>query len=329
MAVAVVSGGHVSPRHFRSQIGSSLAVSTAAAALQSFLRDSVASNGPVPFVPEQVHELERKIVSGWLAAIESDLEDNPFTAAERDAIEKEEGAAAWSAIASCPQQVYDATLLVAAATGRVLLYLQLGDGEILSVSGQGATTRPLPPENPLAATQTASLCQPDAWKHFRSSWVTDVAMPSLVLLSTEGYPHAFRSDEDFLKIGQNYLDIIREQGIGSLTKALPAILTEATQQGDGGDDITLALLKDDLVAGAPRATRVPRALMAAAARSLSASALMEKLKIRHNGPQQVPELALGLVPTPKTKGRLRNTLLFLVVAAILILVAVFRTRIFP
>ena len=73
VAVAVVSDGHGSPRHFRSQIGSSLAVSTVAATLQGFLRDSVSSNGQVPFVPEQVHELERKIVSGWLAAVQSDL----------------------------------------------------------------------------------------------------------------------------------------------------------------------------------------------------------------------------------------------------------------
>ena len=78
VAVAVVSDGHGSPRHFRSQIGSSLAVSTVAATLQGFLRDSVAPNGQVPFVPEQVHELERKIVSGWLAAVQSDLDKQSF-----------------------------------------------------------------------------------------------------------------------------------------------------------------------------------------------------------------------------------------------------------
>src|ERR1700761_979294 len=66
VAVAVVSDGHGSPRHFRSQIGSSLAGPPAAATLQTFLLESVASNGQVPFVPEQVHELERKLVSGWL-----------------------------------------------------------------------------------------------------------------------------------------------------------------------------------------------------------------------------------------------------------------------
>ena len=53
VAVAVVSDGHGSPRHFRSQVGSSLAVSTVAATLQAFLRDSVASNSPVPLSPSK------------------------------------------------------------------------------------------------------------------------------------------------------------------------------------------------------------------------------------------------------------------------------------
>ena len=249
MAVAVVSDGHGSARHFRSQVGSSLAVSTVAATLQNFLRESVASNGQVPFVPEQVHELERKIVSGWLAAVHSDLEHNQFTEAELAGLEKEEGAEGRAAVESIPELAYGATLLAAAATDKVLLYLQLGDGEILSVSATGTTTRPLPPDDRLIANQTTSLCQQEAWRDFRSSWVTDGALPSLVLLSTDGYANSFRSDEDFLKIGQDYLEIIRQQGIASLAEELPAILTEATQQGSG-DDITLAILQDDLAPAA-------------------------------------------------------------------------------
>src|SRR5271155_1477415 len=106
MAVAVVSDGHGSPRHFRSQIGSSLAVSTVAATLQGFLRDSVALNGQVPFVPEQVHELERKIVSGWLAAVQSDLENNPFTEAELTALESQEGAEGRAEVVASPELAY-------------------------------------------------------------------------------------------------------------------------------------------------------------------------------------------------------------------------------
>jgi serine/threonine protein phosphatase PrpC len=323
VAVAVVSDGHGSPRHFRSQVGSSLAVSTVAATLQGFLRDSVATNGHVPFVPEQVHELERKIVSGWLAAVQSDLENNPFTQAELTTLEKEEGAEGRAAVANSPELAYGATLLAAAATDRVLLYLQLGDGEILSVNAQGATTRPLPPDDRLIANQTTSLCQPEAWRDFRSSWVTDGALPTLVLLSTDGYANSFRSDDDFLKIGQDYLEIIREQGIASLAEELPAILTEATQQGSG-DDITLAILQDDLGQGA--ATKVPRPLMTAD----SKSALIEQLKARHSSQQhKLQELAVRVEQTRKDNRRLRNTLLALVVAAIAIVVAVFHSRIFP
>jgi serine/threonine protein phosphatase PrpC len=323
VAVAVVSDGHGSPRHFRSQIGSSLAVSTVAAILQSFLRDSVAGNGSVPFVPEQVHELERRIVSGWLAAVQSDLENNPFTEAELSAVEREEGVEGRAAVERSPELAYGATLLAAAATDQVLLYLQLGDGEILSVNAQGTTTRPLPPDDRLIANQTTSLCQPEAWKDFRSSWVTDGALPSLVLLSTDGYANSFRSDEDFLKIGQDYLEIIREQGISSLAEELPAILTEATQQGSG-DDITLAILQDDL--SAPGTTKAPRPLMTAA----SKSALIEQLKARHSSQQhKLKELAVRVEQTRKDNRRLRNALLLLLAAAIAFLVAIFHDRLFP
>jgi protein phosphatase 2C-like protein len=323
VAVAVVSDGHGSPRHFRSQIGSSLAVSTVAATLQIFLRDSVSTNGQVPFVPEQVHELERKIVSGWLAAVQSDLENNPFTEAELATLVQEEGAEGRTAVARCPELAYGATLLAVAATDRVLLYLQLGDGEILSVTAQGTTTRPLPPDDRLIANQTTSLCQPEAWRDFRSAWVTNGALPSLVLLSTDGYANSFRSDEDFLKIGQDYLDIIREQGISSLAEELPAILSEATQQGSG-DDITLAILQDDL--SAVGAAKVAKPLMTPA----SKSALMEQLKARHSSQQhKLQELAVSVEQTRRDNQRLRNVLLFLVTAVIAIVVAVFHSRIFP
>jgi len=323
VAVAVVSDGHGSPLHFRSQIGSSLAVSTVAATLQIFLRESVSSNGQVPFVPEQVHELERKIVSGWLAAVQSDLENKPFTQAELGNLEKQEGAEGRAAIESCPELAYGATLLAAAATDKVLLYLQLGDGEILSVNQEGMTTRPLPPDDRLIANQTTSLCQPEAWKDFRSAWVTAGALPSLVLLSTDGYANSFRSDEDFLKIGQDYLEIIREQGLSSLAEELPGILTEATQQGSG-DDITLAILQDDL--SATEAEKVPRPLIPPASRS----AVIEQLKARHSSQQhKLQELALRGEQARKDNRRLRNTVLALVVAVMAILFAVFHARILP
>jgi serine/threonine protein phosphatase PrpC len=323
VAVAVVSDGHGSPRHFRSQIGSSLAVSTASSTLQVFLRESVANNGQVPFVPEQVHELERKLVSVWLSAVHSDLENTPFTEAELTALEKEDGPAGRAEVEHAPELAYGATLLAAAATDKFVLYLQLGDGEILSVSAKGTTVRPLPPDDRLIGNQTTSLCQADAWKDFRSGWVTGETLPALVLLSTDGYSNSFRSDDDFLKIGQDYLEIIRQQGIASLAEELPDILTEATQQGSG-DDITLAIMQDDLGPAVP--TKTPRPLMTAS----SKSALIEQLKARHSSQQQkLQELAMKVEETRKDNQRLRNAILLLVTAAIAITVWIFRARIFP
>jgi hypothetical protein len=148
-------------------------------------------------------------------------------------------------------------------------------------------------------------------------------MPSLVLLSTDGYANSFRSDEDFLKIGQDYLEIIREQGIASLAEELPAILTEATQQGSG-DDITLAILQDDLSAAGP--TKIPRPLITAA----SKSAMIEQLKARHSSQQhKLQELAVSVEQTRRDNRRLRNTVLFLVAAVLVIVGAVFHSRILP
>jgi serine/threonine protein phosphatase PrpC len=319
--VAVVSDGHGSARHFRSQIGSSLAVSTVAATLESFLRENTAANGNAPFVPEQVHELERKIVSVWMAAVYSDLGENPFREDELVSLEKQEGAEARAEVEGAPELAYGATLLAAGATDQVLLYLQLGDGEILSVTSDGTTARPLPPDDRLVANQTTSLCQPEAWKDFRSAWAISSDLPSLVLLSTDGYANSFRSDEDFLKIGNDYLEIIRQQGIASLAEELPSILTEATQQGSG-DDITLAILHDEQTAGG----KTPRPLMTAA----SKSALIEQLKARHSSQQQrLQELAIKVEQTRKDNRRLRNTLLLVLAAVVAVPVAIFHNRIFP
>ena len=81
-------------------------------------------------------------------------------------MERQEGAEGRAAVMTAPELAYGATLLAAAATDRVLLYLQLGDGEILSVTAQGTTTRPLPPDDRLIANQTTSCVNRKPGKTF-------------------------------------------------------------------------------------------------------------------------------------------------------------------
>jgi len=171
-------------------------------------------------------------------------------------LEKGDGADSRKSVETLPILAYGATLLVAAATDSLILYLQLGDGEILCVNSTGETIRPLPADARLVGNQTTSLCQPEAWQEFRAGWFGAPDMPSLVLLSTDGYANSFRSDNDFLKIGSDYLEIIRQQGIATLAEELPEILKEATQQGSG-DDITLAILQGDLKKSAAELNGAP------------------------------------------------------------------------
>jgi serine/threonine protein phosphatase PrpC len=322
--VVAVSDGHGGARHFRSQIGSSLAVSTAVSVLQTFLGELPGADAAESLTTAQVEDLQHTLVETWSASVMTDLVHQPLTEDELSHL-AEEGAEVRASVEQSPILAYGATLLVAAATEKLLLFLQLGDGEILSVTPGGETTRPLPHDERLVANQTTSLCQPEAWKEFRAAWVDASAMPALVLVSTDGYSNSFRSDEDFLKIGQDYLGILREQGIAALAEELPAILTEATQQGSG-DDITLAILQCDLRRAGGEADRAPvRPPISPQARS----AIISQLKARHSSQRtRLDELSSRLEESRKTTRRLQVLMILLALIVIGVGVYLFRGRLF-
>jgi serine/threonine protein phosphatase PrpC len=313
IAVAAVSDGHGGARHFRSQIGSSLAVSTAVAALQNFLAQHAVHDEAHPLEVRDVQELQRTLVDQWLSAVSVDLEHQPLTEQELGELEKGDGGESRTSVETVPILAYGATLLVAAATDNLILFLQLGDGEILTVSPTGETGRPLPADERLLGNQTTSLCQPEAWQEFRASWAVAPDLPALVLLSTDGYANSFRSDDDFLKIGADYLEIIREQGIATLAEELPEILKEATQQGSG-DDITLAILQGELKKSAVEANGTP---VKPKISSESRSALIEQLKAKHSSQhRRLDELSSRLEETRKTNRRLQVFVILLILIAL-------------
>ncbi len=309
LAIAAVSDGHGGVRHFRSQIGSSLAVSTAVDVLQGFLSQRSFESGVESIGADDILALEQTIVDRWFAAVSVDLENHPITGEELAELEKGDGMGGRTAVETLPILAYGATLLAAAAIDSLVLYLQLGDGEILAVDHAGQTTRPLPADARLLGNQTTSLCQPEAWREFRVAWVTAADMPALILLSTDGYVNSFRSDDDFLKIGSDYLEIIREQGIATLAEELPDILKEATEQGSG-DDITLAILLGELRKNAAETNGAP---VKPRISGESRSALIEQLKARHSSQHhRLDELSSRLEETRQDNRRLRWMVLLLV-----------------
>jgi hypothetical protein len=186
--------------------------------------------------------LPREFVRRWREAAEADLKARPFTEAELASVEKKDGPRALRLVASNPLLAYGATSLTVAVADSFALYLQLGDGEILSVSEAGEVARALPEDKRLFANETTSLCTADAENNFRVRLQQFSGHPpALILLSTDGYVNSFSDSAGFLKVGSDLLEMLRADGFDSINASLKGWLEEATRSGSG-DDCTLGLV---------------------------------------------------------------------------------------
>jgi hypothetical protein len=218
--VLAVADGHGSARYSRSHIGASFAVESAAHLVHEFINSGADNLSLLKDATEDW--LPRALVRKWVEVVTDHYNADPLN---------EESVVA-----------YGATLIVAAVSERFALYLQLGDGEILTVSESGEVTQPLTRDDRLIANETTSLCAPDAWRDFRVSFQPFVrSSPALILLSTDGYPNSFRHEAGFFKVGSDILHMIREHGLSMVKENLAGWLGDSTRAGSG-DDVTLGML---------------------------------------------------------------------------------------
>ena len=239
--IIAVADGHGGARCFRSDHGAALAVLAATDALTEFadgLRDLPGLSAVKRAAEERLpQEIERR----WNAAVDADLADHPLTEAELGRLEERDGARSRERVLTTPRLTYGATLLSALLTDAFLLFLQLGDGDILAVDDDGAVTRPVPGDSRLFGNETTSLAGSDAWRDMRVGFIALAGPPpALVLLATDGYANSFRDDAGFLQVGADLLSLIRGDGLAVVAAALPTWLAEASEAGSG-DDITLVV----------------------------------------------------------------------------------------
>ena len=229
--VLAVADGHGSSHYPRSHIGASIAVETATQLVHDFLsRQADVENLSV--VKRAAEEwLPRALVRTWREAVSDHITANPLSEVELEALGRGNSTTA-----------YGATIVTAAVGERFVLYLQLGDGEILTVTDQGMVSKPLVKDGRLFANETTSLCTPDAWSDFRVSFqpITH-EQPALILLATDGYPNSFRDEAGFLKVGTDILKTIRAEGLDRVKDNLEGWLSDSTRAGSG-DDVTLGIL---------------------------------------------------------------------------------------
>jgi len=241
--ILAVSDGHGSAKCFRSDVGASFAVDTTVQELHHLL-DGRPDLSNLSFIKRTAEErLPQSLVRAWKDAVDNHLRRNPFTHEEWARLVEKESPAARQAVEATPALAYGATILAVLVAESFLLYLQLGDGDILCVDSVGETTRPISRDERLIANETTSLCSPDAWNEIRVRLVPfSQHSPSVILVSTDGYANSFRSEDGFLKVGEDYLRMLRSEGVDLVASTLEKILAEASCSGSG-DDITLGIIK--------------------------------------------------------------------------------------
>jgi serine/threonine protein phosphatase PrpC len=258
--ILAVSDGHGSPKYFRSHIGAELAVKEAVWVIQDLL-DGQPDPANLSAIKRTAEDrLPREIVRRWRDAVVEHLRQMPLAVDELIGLEQQEGAAARRKVEDDPSLTYGATVLAVLVAEEFILYLQLGDGDILIVAENGEVSRPLEGDARLFANQTTSLCSPDAWRDFRARFQTLVdPPPALILLATDGYSNSFVSEAAFLQVGTDVLEMIRGEGLAAVEANLASWLAEASKAGSG-DDITLGILcRTDVQAG-PKADSLAEAV---------------------------------------------------------------------
>ena len=236
--ILALSDGHGSAKSFRSEIGSRFAVDVSIREMQSILADSTMG---------VEDKLSKSLVEAWRKEVSDHLAKNPFTSQEREQLREKDGESAVEAVRRNVFLAYGATVLGLIVTEQSILYLQLGDGDILVVGADGKVTRPVPKDERLFANQTTSLCSPNAWKDFRVCFQEVLSPPpALILLATDGYANSFSDECGFLQVGTDLSRMICDSGWETVSDKLEGWLSEASREGSG-DDITVGLVAPALL----------------------------------------------------------------------------------
>ncbi len=236
-----VADGHGSARYFRSATGAVLAVQTALGLLRQF-GESLRGK-PATVIKRAAESLPRALVDEWVKRVEQHQDQQPFSQDELATLEARANAASVEEVQKRPVLAYGATLVAVYADQASLVYVQLGDGDIVTVSQSGDVSRPLPQDHRLIANETTSLCSPEAWRDVRTAFQPATEEPpALILLSTDGYANSFRTDEGFLQVGRDIQQMLKQyRGDETVRREMRGWLNEASKAGSG-DDVTLGLL---------------------------------------------------------------------------------------
>lgn len=135
-------------------------------------------------------------------------------------------------------KMYGSTLLGLVITKDFLFAFQLGDGDIVKVSGAGVQN--VIDAEKILGTETHSLSKDQSWNKaitFVKKEEETEGQPIMYMLSSDGLANSFKNDDEFKKTCNDYYALLNEHGTKAVSDHLKAWLAETSELGCG-DDIT-------------------------------------------------------------------------------------------
>ena len=230
--IAVVADGHGSAKHFRSDVGSRLAVKISLGLLSNYMTRPDFKEQFLLHPDFILEQMEKQILMKWREAVEVYHQENPLSEEE----EKKLAAMGSQSKRIRTAVIYGSTVLCAVMAEGFSFGLVLGDGGFVVLDSDGKLFIPIEDKNS-HANYTSSLCNTDAIRYFEH-WYSREETEAL-FVSTDGLYKSFASEEDFLRYHGLLSHMLKDSD--QTLKSLERNFEKRTREGSG-DDISIALV---------------------------------------------------------------------------------------
>ena len=243
MAIIAVADGHGSDNYPRTDKGSKYAVEATISAIKEFV-NTVEQSALDIFEDSEsyMEQLSKSILASWHAAVDSDLEKNPFSEEELAKVNDKYKKRYLSGEKT--EKAYGTTLIAACQTKNYWFGLQIGDGKCICVTKDGSMLEPIPWDDDCQANITTSICDSEAIDEFRFCLLKDA--PVATFMGTDGIDDSYANDEEMYVLYRSILAIFAEHGQEVGEKEINDFLPGLSRKGSGDDVSIGGLISSDI-----------------------------------------------------------------------------------
>lgn len=239
-AIAVICDGHSDPRCFRSAAGARFGCETAVKVLSRFFDAYYQDDEGMrldrfnAMESAALNRLKAAFVMEWERSVRDDLERNPITEENLKPLDIPQYRSAMKLYQSgkALNNVYGATLVCAAICTEFHLAMQIGDGIVVRLEGNGKYNTPLPDDDKNEMEGPASMCDGDLLtreKAFRTA--VNYYPPQAMFVTSDG-------------IGDMPMSVVLREHLYQVHRGMKTNVDEAATNADGAADLGFTELNE-------------------------------------------------------------------------------------